>query len=669
MKDILSYESDIWSCADLLIATGIKQSDFPKYMMPFFALIMLEGRMRNEIADIIETEGLNREDNLDEFVEAFKDRECGYNEYIVKDGKTLSDICNNDKTFEDDFRNYLSGFDGALKELLGIERGTDDSKYLNLDGIIAELRKKGVLLMYVTKWSQIDLSTYNNSEITTLEEHIKRKWADISAETAGEQYTPEDIIALIAEIVSAKINISHDDYVHLYDPTCGGANLLFGVADRLNDIGYKYIAANGSEWNDALFALAKIESLFREDAEIKYGNTLTTLPFKGKEFDVVVANPPYGIPWKGYEKEIRNDQTGQFAFFPSVSDGQLLFLQHNAWMLHEDSGIVIEVNNGSSLFSGDAGSGESNIRKYLFDNDWVEAIIQMPSDEFFNTGIVTYLWILNKNKQIERKDKVILINASDLWQPLKKNKGSKRKEMNPEHRKLIVDTLVRFENNDIAKVFDKWHFYFNKQQIQLTEIDNNGRFVSQSLDCAGEVFKIKDADIIAVKSSGVWEWPLNDKEEWKNQEEMVSMRKITGDTIVCTADYFYWEDKEHNVVLRSSVVSGVHEVLGCGYISVTYSNTKKGGKTCTVKISDYTYKDTEIISFNPDSEQNSKDILAFMKRYIFKPYRLLDNTVGVEVNFNKEFYVPETVESVDSILAEIAEIDNELDNLEKGLGI
>lgn len=546
---------------------------------------------------------------------------------------------------------------------------TDDSKYLNLDGIIAELRKKGVLLMYVTKWSQIDLSTYNNSEITTLEEHIKRKWADISAETAGEQYTPEDIIALIAEIVSAKINISHDDYVHLYDPTCGGANLLFGVADRLNDIGYKYIAANGSEWNDALFALAKIESLFREDAEIKYGNTLTTLPFKGKEFDVVVANPPYGIPWKGYEKEIRNDQTGQFAFFPSVSDGQLLFLQHNAWMLHEDSGIVIEVNNGSSLFNGDAGSGESNIRKYLFDNDWVEAIIQMPSDEFFNTGIVTYLWILNKNKQIERKDKVILINASDLWQPLKKNKGSKRKEMSPEHRKRIVDTLVRFEDNDIAKVFDKWHFYFNKQQIQLTEIDSNGRYVSQSLGCAGEVFKIKDADIIAVKNFGIWKWPLNDKEEWKNQEEMVSMRKITGDTIVCTADYFYWEDKEQNVVLRTSVVSGVHEVLGRGYILVTYGSTKKGDKICTVKILDYTYKDTEIISFNPDSEQNSENILAFMNRYIFKPYCLLDNTVGVEVNFNKEFYVPETVEPVDSILAEIAEIDKELINLEKELGL
>ena len=670
MKDILSYESDIWSCADLLIAVGIKQSDFPKYMMPFFALMMLEGRMRNEVVDVLQTEGLNREDNINEFVEVFKERECGYNEYIVKDGKTLSDICNNDKTFEDDFRNYLSGFNGKLKELLGIERGTDDSKYLNLDGIIAELRKKGVLLQYVTKWSQIDLSTYNNSEITTLEEHIKRKWADISAETAGEQYTPEDIIALIAEIVAAKIDVPKDEFVALYDPTCGGANLLFGVADRLkNNNGYKYIQTFGQDFNDALYALASIESLFREESNIEYGNTLTQGKFKKYEFDVVVANPPYGIPWKGFEKEVRQDQTGQFAFYPSVSDGQLLFLQHNVNHLWKDRGIVVEVNNGSSLFSGDAGSGESNIRKYLFDNDWVEAIIQMPSDEFFNTGIVTYLWILNKRKQTERKDKVILINASDLWQPLKKNKGSKRKEMNSEHRKRIVDALVCFEDNDIAKVYDKWHFYFNKQQIQLTEIDSNGRYVSQSLGCAGDVFKIKDSDIIAVKSYGVWKWPMDDKEEWKNQEVMVKIYKVTGTTIVCTSDYFYWEDKEQNVVLRTSVVSGVHEVLGRGYIAVTYGNSKNGGKTCTVKISDYTYKDTEIISFKPDSEQNSENILAFMNRYIFKPYRLLDNTVGVEVNFNKEFYVPETVESVDSILAEIAEIDNELDNIEKGLGI
>ena len=483
MKNILSYESDIWSCADLLIASGIKQSKFPDYMMPFFALVMLEGRMRNEMAKIESAEGLTREENPEEFIEAFRYRDCGYNDYIVREGKTLSVICDNDKTFEQDFRSYLGGFDGKLKELLGIERGTDDSKYLNLDGIVAELRKKGILMQYISKWSQIDLSPYNNSEITTLEEHIKRKWADISAETAGEQYTPEDIISLIAEIVAAKIDISTDDFVHIYDPTCGGANLLFGVVDRLREKSeYKYIAACGCDWNDALYALARIESLFREDTEIKYGNTLTSLPFKGKDFDVVVANPPYGIPWKGYEKEIRDDQTGQFAFLPSVSDGQLLFLQHNAWQLHEDKGLVVEVNNGSSLFSGDAGSGESNIRKYLFDNDWVEAIVQMPSDEFFNTGIVTYLWIVNKNKPAERKDKVILINAADLWQPLKKNKGSKRKEMNDAHRAAIVQALVDFKDCDIAKVYDKWHFYFNKQQITLYEASEENLSVKHAIE-------------------------------------------------------------------------------------------------------------------------------------------------------------------------------------------
>lgn len=291
----------------------------------------------------------------------------------------------------------------------------------------------------------------------------------------------------------------------------------------------------------------------------------------------------------------------------------------------------------------------------------------MPSDEFFNTGIVTYLWILNKNKPAERKNKVILINASNLWQPLKKNKGSKRKEMNAEHRKRIVDSLVRFEDNDISKVFDKWHFYFNKQQIQLTEVDKNGRYVSQSFGCVGETFKIKDADIVAVYVSGGWEWPLDDEKGWKKQEEMVRLCHITSSTIVSTSEYFYWADNTNGVIMRTSVATGVHELLGVGSITVTYNRTRRGDKTCTVKIADSTYKDFEIIPYHPDSGQNDEDIHAFIHRYISKPYRLLDNTVGVEVNFNKEFYVPENVEPVDSILAEIAEIDEELDSLEKGL--
>ena len=669
MKDILSYESEIWACADLLISSGIKQSKFPDYMMPFFALIMLEGRMRNEMRDIQEAEGIDPTENIEDFVEAFRDRECGYNDYIVRQNKTLSSICDNDKTFEQDFSQYLAGFDAQLKELLGIERGTDDSKYLNLDGMVAELRKKGILMQYITGWAQIDLSPYNNSEITTLEEHIKRKWADISAETAGEQYTPEDIISLIAEIVAAKIDIPKRDFVHLYDPTCGGANLLFGVADRLREgAGYEFIAANGCDWNDALYALAKIESLFRDNAEIKYGNTLTSLPFNGKSFDVVVANPPYGIPWKGYEKEIRDDQTGQFAFLPSVSDGQLLFLQHNAWHLHDSKGIVVEVNNGSSLFSGDAGSGESNVRKYLFDNDWVEAIIQMPSDELFNTGIVTYLWILNKNKSADRKNKVILINASDLWQPLKKNKGSKRKEMNETHRADIVRALVEFRDCDIAKVYDKWHFYFNKQQIELTEIDEAGRSASESLGYYGEPYKIKNFEATYDEANG-WLWPIGDNAEYP-EEALANLDIQPKDIIIFSKEYIYISGKNRPGIIQISRKDGSDENLGMGCLNFSISRSKTTGKvSASAKVTNKTDKDTEVIPYNPDPEENDRVIAEFLARYLSKPYRLLDNTVGVEVNFNKEFYVPETVEPVDTILAEIAEIDSELATLEKELGL
>lgn len=423
LQDIMHYESDIWSVADLLLAASVKQSDFPAYMMPFFALVMLEGRMRNAVKAVEEEYGITPESAPEDFEEAFRLRDCGFNPYIVMQGKTLLKICSNDTTFEQDFYNYLKGFDPDLKRLLGVDRGQGEEKFLNMDGIVASLRGKKILLQVLTIWAGVDLSGYDNSAITTLEEHIKRRWADISASTAGEQYTPDDIISLIAEIVAAKIEKPQSEIVHVYDPTCGGANLLFGVADRLaKHNGYNHIATYGSEYNDALYALAAIESRFRDFSQISYGNTLTKVPFSDTAFDVIVANPPYGTKWSGYEKEVKNDQKGQFpGGLPAVSDGQLLFMQHILWQL-APSGIAVEVHNGSTLFSGDAGSGESNIRKYIFDRDWVEAIIQMPQQEFFNTGIYTYLWIMNKNKAEEHRNKVALIDGSNGWAPLKKSR-------------------------------------------------------------------------------------------------------------------------------------------------------------------------------------------------------------------------------------------------------
>ena len=552
LPDIMHYESDIWAVADLLIAASIKQSDFPAYMMPFFALMMLEGRMRNAVRKLKAEFQIGEGEVPDGFDELFISRGVGFNRYIVLESKTLADICRNDTNFEDDFRDYLGAFDPDLRRLLGVGCAQDEKKYLNLDGIVAELRGKGILMQVAMQWASIDLSPYDNSAITTLEEHIKRKWADISASTAGEQYTPDDIISLIAEIVADKVQKPKNQIVHLYDPTCGGANLLFGVEDRLRDRGYEHVASYGSEYNDALYALAAIESRFREFSKIEYGNTLTRVPFSGTQFDAVVANPPYGTPWKGFANAIEHDQRGQFAGgLPGTGDGQFLFMQHILWQL-DSKGLAVVVADGSTLFSGDAGGGESNIRKYIFDHDWVEALVQMPQQEFFNTGITTYLWILNKDKPAERRNLVALIDASKGWSQLKKSKGDKRREMTSAHREAIVAALRDFRPNEICKIFAREHFYYNKQKVLFTEIGEDGK-------------------------------PLKKKR-----------------------------------------------------------------------------KDYEIIPHRFDEAANNAEIAAFIKKYIFKPCELGENKIGVELNFNKEFYVPEKLESVEDILAEIKALDAQL---------
>ena len=649
-RDIMHYESDIWAIADLLLAASVKQSDFPTYMMPFFALVMLEGRMLNAIKQVEEEYGFTAEENPEGFKEAFCFMDCGYNEYIVMQGKTLSSITNNDSTFDQDFSEYLKAFDPVLKKLLGIERERNDQKYLNMDGIVAELRGKKILLSIVTAWSKIDLSHYDNSAITTLEEHIKRKWADISASTAGEQYTPDDIISLIAEIVAAKITKPKSQIVHVYDPTCGGANLLFGVADRLvKQAGYNSIATYGSEYNDALYALAAIESRFRNLSSIHYGNTLTTAPFPEKEFDVIVANPPYGTKWSGFEKEIKNDQLGQFpGGLPSVTDGQLLFMQHILWKL-DSAGLAVEVHNGSTLFSGGAGEGESNIRKYIFDHDWVEAIIQMPQNEFFNTGIYTYLWIMNKNKSADRKDKVALIDGSNLWKLLKKAKGDKRREMTVEHRKQIVDALVRFTPNSICKIYDREYFYYNRQSLTLTELDDNNQAIAESINLTKIAKIVLDNGIIA-NPNGI---EANDFTIILNKLKAYNYRERPID-IYTDEEKFYRYDIGRKTILYFE--DGVSRPLGRGCISFSTS-TSKGKKSLKVSIGPEYTTDYEIIPHKFDSSENENVIRGFLDKYVYKPYTLGTNTVGVEVSFTKEFYIPERIDDVEDILKHITELN------------
>jgi len=696
MNNIQQYESKVWSTADLLIGAGIKQSDFPKYMMPYFAMIMLESRLVRHYKELLKDFGADSIDdieNINDFLEEFKDYNIGYNEVVIKQHKTLADICKNDKTFDNDFDTYLKAFDPETKELLGVDRGNTEEKYLDISGLSGQLRKKNILFDTVKKWSEIDLTPFNNSDITTLEEHIKRKWADISAETAGEQYTPDDIITLISEIILSKIE-DNGEFLTIYDPTCGGGNLLFGVEDIIQKSYNRPTKTYGEDWSDSLYALAKIESRFRTDSDIRYGNTLVEIRFIEKQFDVIVANPPYGVDWKGYKKDIENDTTGRFHALPSISDGQFLFTQHILSQL-DAKGLSVVVHNGSTLFSGDAGSGESNIRKYLFDNDWVEAIIQMPADEFFNTGIYTYLWIFNKNKAEERKDKVILINGSDFYEPLKKSKGKKRKEMVFENRKTIVDALTNFDNTEYAKVFDKWHFYFNKQAIMLTNVDENEKTLESQLpvkknkegekiraksiklsptkitQVEGEEtielteFEIKTFD--ATKYYSLMEYysecvkPLVNSFDYKEADLKVTIDKIS---------YYFDADKES--IIKETKESKTEIGNGKIVIKASYKKATKTNEAyilITTELTPDYEKDYEIISYSPNIEENQQNISTFMAKYITKPFRYIENTIGVEINFNKVFYKPEQLRSLVEITADLQNLEDDLSNLEKELAI
>ena len=680
-SNILQYESKIWATADLLRGSGIKESEWPSYMMPFFALVMIESRlvrMFDELKAEIGEAAL-AEISPKDLIALIDDKGQGYNQFIFEKNQTLKDICQNDKSFDVDFEAYLRGFDNETKDLLGVD-AAEGEKFLDIKGVVAKLKSKKVLLGYTKEWSGIDLKPFDNSAITTLEEHIKRRWADISAETAGEQYTPDDVIGLIAEIIASKIEDS-DRLLKIYDCTCGGGNLLFGVEDRIHERSSRLTQTFGQDWNDALYALAKIESRFRVDSKIEHGNTLVDDKFYNDEFDVVIANPPYGVSWKGYEKDLRNDKTQRFQFLPSISDGQLLFMQHLVAKLNA-TGMGVVVHNGSTLFSGDAGSSESNIRKWMLDSDLVEAIVQLPTDEFFNTGIYTYLWVLNKRKSPDRKDRVMLINASGKFKPLKKSKGSKRKEVDEASRLEIVETLARFVDNDYARVFDKEFFYFNKQAIVLTNVDEQGKtFASQLKEGASSLklvpLKLENGD------QALTEFVITayDSERFGSLAEayeqdikpFVSALDYKEQPLkVMTAKAMYWFDAERETLVKEAL--GKREALGCGKI-VVKAALKKGTKTLperveiTVELTPDYQKDYEIVPFHRDEGENQAAIEAFMAKYITKPFEYLENVVGVEINFNKVFYQPETLRSVEEILGEIAALEGELKGLEEGLAL
>lgn len=662
-KDILLYESDVWASADILRSSvGLKGSEFPDFMMPFFALRMVESRLIRKYNEVLlDTELTNEQDRIDEIKESVG----FYNRMVIEDGLTLASITMNDKTFHSDFRAYLDAFDPDMKALLGIA-SPDKTENLNLMVVVDSLHKKQTLLGYTSSWARIDFTPYDNSEITTLEEHIKRKWADMSAETAGEQYTPDDIIRLIAELIATD-EFKKGKIYKLYDMTCGGGNMLYGVEDKIRKI-YEGVrtATYGQELRGSLYALSKIESMFRPISKIVHGNTLTDDKLGNEEMDYGVANPPYGVSWKEEYQTILSDLTGRFGHggYPSSSDAQLLFVQHMIAKLNE-TGKAFIVLNGSPLFSGDAGSGESGIRKWILDNDYLEALIQLPTGEFFNTSITTYIWCLNMNKSENRKDKILCINAEGKGTRLKKTKGVKTQEITVDAAKKIAEVYSEFKNTDCSKVVSKFDFYFNKQSIKKLEKDDEfGAFMNGTDSLIlKEIKKIEIVDRLDEKSAidvlSMFDVINNETAKSMNDIFKSFDNEIQSLSLTLEDGNIYSID-ENNCIIKSNSNDIIN--LGYGTISLKSSFSKATAKkeesiSIAATLESVWIKDEEKIGYS--DHDNTLAINEFLTQWVaedLNDIEILNNQVGVEINFNSVFPKEITIRKTIDILKEIQDL-------------
>lgn len=437
-----NLSSFIWSVADLLRG-DYKQSEYGKVILPFTVLRRLDCVLeKTKPAALAELEKrVKAKLNPEPFL-LRKSGQLFYNTSPLDMKKLMGD---QDHIKENLFA-YMQAFSPAVRDIF---------EAFDFHTQIDRLAKSRLLYLVAERFANIDLhpETVSNAQMGAVFEELIRKFAEISNETAGEHFTPREVIRLMVNLLFIEDDaaLTRPGVVRsIYDPTAGTGGMLSVSGEHLADLNPDArLVMYGQELNAESYAICKADMLIKgqDIANIIFGNTLSNDGLPGKQFDYMLSNPPFGVEWKKIEKEVRKEAeqqgfNGRFGpGLPRVSDGSLLFLLHLISKMRPAKdggsrfGIVL---NGSPLFTGGAGSGESEVRRYVLENDLVEAIIGLPTDMFYNTGISTYVWIVSNRKPAHRKGKLQLIDASSFWQKMRKSLGSKRKELSPEHIEEIT---------------------------------------------------------------------------------------------------------------------------------------------------------------------------------------------------------------------------------------
>jgi type I restriction enzyme M protein len=475
MSNHNEISSFIWNVCDDVLRGLFKQHEYGDVILPFVVLRRLDCVLEGKKDDILK---VHREyqDKFDDTSKIIHSKlNIKFSNYSEYDLRRLKDEPNK---LSENFYDYLSSFSTNVQDII---------QNFGLQKHIDKLEKNNKLYLLVEKFTDIDLhpSNVDNHVMGNIFEELLRKFSEMSNETSGEHYTPRDVVNLLVSLVfsSDKEKLSDPNkIISVYDPCCGTGGMLTIGKDWVHENINKEVDINlfGQELNPQTYSICKSDFLITDEEpdHIKLGSTLTNDQHSdgNRKFDYMITNPPFGVSWKSEQKQILNESTeygGRFSVgTPRVSDGSLLFLQHLISKMETQGSRIGIVFNGSPLFTGDSGSGESEIRKWIIENDWLESVVSLPDQLFFNTGISTYIWIVTNKKKPQRKGKVQLIDGSSFYKSMKKSLGSKRKFIGDSQREHLLQTYQNFEENEHSKIFDNEFFGYTKVTIEQPTIKN-----------------------------------------------------------------------------------------------------------------------------------------------------------------------------------------------------
>lgn len=648
----------IWGIADDCLRDVYVRGKYRDVILPMTVIRRLDIVLESTKGKVLQTKKMLDANNIINQTQALcmaaRQPFCNSSPFCLKDLTSRA----NPQRLKADFIAYLDGFSPNVQEIL------DKFKFRNqIDTMVEGDILGAVIEKFVSPtinlspfpvlddMGNVKMPALDNHSMGTVFEELVRRFNEANNEEAGEHWTPRDVVELMADLAIAPVaHLIKDSTYSCYDGASGTGGMLTVAQERLNRIAKEQaksvsIHLFGQEINPETYAIAKADMLLKGDGaeaeHIMYGSTLSSDGFASSQFDFMLSNPPYGKSWKtdadkmGGKKDILDSRfitqfqgIPDFSMIPRVSDGQMLFLLNNISKMKESTEMgsrIVEVHNGSSLFTGDAGSGESNARRYMIENDLVETIIALPENMFYNTGISTFIWILSNRKEERRRGKLQLIDATSMKSPLRKNLGQKNCEFTDEIRQQILQLYLTMAENEVSKVFSNNEFgYWNitiERPLRLR--------VFPRREIPHTAFKDTEYNVIKIALQNV-------------------------DPAIPTDD---WDTFSKALGLKAALLKKVRP-----FITEKDPTAKEVGDEMDPEL-----KDNEIVPFTYVGGIDAfmhKEVLPFAPDAVINTKKTL---IGYELSFTKYFYKPIGLRSTKEIISDIrileAEVDGMLDEI------